>query len=140
MIKSAIVGCGKIAGGFDTPFSSKIRTHAKAFQAHPDCKLVGVSDSDKHQASDFAKKWKTPFYTVDFENLISSCKPDILSICSPTETHFEIFEYACKNAIPIIWLEKPAANSLKEVEQMIELSEKFNVEVWVNYYRRYETI
>jgi predicted dehydrogenase len=138
MNKCAIIGCGLIAGGYDAKSSDKVRTHAKAFLGHPSCKLVGVCDIDEVKAKNFANSWDIPFSTSDIESLLLKCKPDILSICSPTDTHLIVFELACRMGVPIIWLEKPASSSLLEAQKMMNIANKYNTQVWVNYFRRYD--
>jgi predicted dehydrogenase len=138
VLKCAIVGCGNIAGGYDTPESSLVRTHAKSFLLSDSCKLVGVSDIDKNIAKSFSKTWNVPLYFVDFDELLYQCKPDLLSICTPTETHFEIFKKACLAGVSNIWLEKPAALTIEELQEMMNISKEYNVNVWVNYFRRYD--
>ncbi|MDH5523673.1 MAG: Gfo/Idh/MocA family oxidoreductase [Desulfobulbaceae bacterium] len=138
MINCAIIGCGNIAGGYDNPDDDKIRTHAKAFQRHSRCHLVGVCDSDLDKANYFAKLWDASFATVDPVELLDRCKPDLLSICTPTNTHEEFFQLACRKHIAHVWLEKPAAGSLGAVERMLELANATENQVWVNYFRRYD--
>ncbi|MGD2118690.1 MAG: Gfo/Idh/MocA family oxidoreductase [Chromatiales bacterium] len=138
MINCAIIGCGQIAGGYDEPESDKVRTHAKAFQRHPGCRLVGVCDSSLETANRFSRTWDVPFATTDSSELLQQCKPDLLSICAPTEVHEEIFEIACKQNVARIWLEKPAADSSAAIARMINLSKQYQVDVWVNYFRRYD--
>ena len=138
MINCVIVGCGQIAGGYDNPQSNNVRTHAKAFKNFSKTNLIGVCDNLEERAIIFAKKWDVPFATSKLKELLDKCKPDLLSICTPTSTHGEIFELACKNKISTIWLEKPAAESSAEVKKMIKLAKKYKVNVWVNYFRRYD--
>jgi predicted dehydrogenase len=138
VIKCAIVGCGKIAGDYDTPESDLIRTHAKSFLKNTNCNLVGVSDIVEDTAKCFSETWGASFYSTDVDDLLSECKPDLLSICAPTETHFKIFKKACLQGVSKIWLEKPATSSIEELEEMIKLAKKYHVDVWVNYFRRYD--
>lgn len=138
MINCVIVGCGQIAGGYDDPQSNRVRTHAKAFKIFPKTKLIGVCDNSLSKAVSFADQWDVPFSTSDANELLVECKPDLLSICTPTSSHREIFELACYHRIPRIWLEKPAAESRDEVIKMMELAKKNNIDVWVNYFRRYD--
>jgi predicted dehydrogenase len=139
MLNCAIVGCGRIAGGYDLPESELVRTHAKAFKKSSKCKLIGVCDSSADTVGSFAETWDVPFSTTNLNELFEQCKPDILSICTPTSTHREIFELACRQSVPRIWLEKPAAESRNDVIEMIELAQKYQVDVWVNYFRRYDS-
>jgi predicted dehydrogenase len=138
MNRCSIIGCGLIAGGYDNTDDSKIRTHAKAFVNHPDCTLVGVSDRNENVASDFSKKWSVPFYSNNPNELLRQTKPDILSICTPTESHEEIFNLACSMGVKNIWLEKPAAQSIDAVRRMQALSKSTGTNVWINYFRRYD--
>lgn len=138
MINCAIVGCGRIAGDYDTPASKKVRTHAKAFQDNENCQLAGVCDIDIDRARKFGDTWNCPIVTDDVSELIEKSRPDLLSICSSTESHRSIFELACNLGVSRIWLEKPAALSLDDVIYMKELAQENNVEVWVNYFRRYD--
>ena len=138
MNRCAIIGCGMIAGGYDNTDDSKIRTHAKAYINSPNCTLVGVSDYNENIASDFSKKWSVPFYSNDPNELLKQTRPDILSICTPTESHEEIFNLACSMGIKNIWLEKPAAQSIDAVRRMEALAKKSDTNVWINYFRRYD--
>ena len=63
---------------------------------------------------------------------------DVLSICSPTEKHFENLVIACKAGVKKIWLEKPSAENSKLIEKMIRIKNEFGVKVFVNYFRRYD--
>ena len=63
---------------------------------------------------------------------------DVLSICSPTEKHFENFSLACKAGVKKIWLEKPSAENSNLIEKMIQIKNEFGVNVFVNYFRRYD--
>jgi predicted dehydrogenase len=134
-----IIGCGKIAGGYDNPKDEKVRTHVKAYINNSNCELVGVCDSDFEISRKFSDVWKVPFYTTNPTQLLKKCKPDIVSICSPTETHEELFSLACLERIPNIWLEKPAADSLEVVLRMESLAASSNSNVWINYFRRYDS-
>lgn len=138
MLQCVIIGCGNIAGGYDNPVDDKIRTHAKAFTLDSNCELVGVCDSNIEIVQRFAKTWKTPFVTTDPAELLKECEPDIVSICSPTDTHEDIFNLACAENVPNIWLEKPAAQSLAAVYRMKALADSSSTKVWVNYFRRYD--
>jgi predicted dehydrogenase len=138
MVNCAIVGCGRIAGGYDVPHDDQIRTHAKAYMKNPDCQLVGVCDSDFNLAQRFAEIWGADQIFTNIEELLKECKPDILSVCTPNDMHERHFLEACKAGVPVVWMEKPAASSLSEVERMISFAEISDTRVWVNYFRRYE--
>ena len=63
---------------------------------------------------------------------------DVLSICSPTEKHFENFVIACKAGVKKIWLEKPSAENSNLIKKMIQIKNESRAKVFVNYFRRYD--
>ena len=63
---------------------------------------------------------------------------DILSICSPTQTHEKIFNEACERGVKKIWLEKPSSINSTSIQRMIDKKNKHGIDVYVNYFRRYE--
>jgi predicted dehydrogenase len=138
MVDCAIIGCGRIAGGYDEPFDDRIRTHAKAFQRHSECRLVGVCDTDASVARRFAEIWGVPLAFSDPRALLDACQPQILSICSPTYSHEPLLGMACDAGVSRVWLEKPAAESTAAVSRLQAMIAASEVEVWVNYFRRYD--
>lgn len=139
MVKCVIFGCGQIAGGYDTPDSDFIRTHAKAFADNKECELVGVFDTDNQKAEEFAETWDVSYVADSPEKLLEKCEPDLVSICSPTNTHEELFFLSCDCNVKNIWLEKPAAININSVRKMKDTAENSQSNVWVNYYRRYDS-
>lgn len=138
MVDCAIIGCGLIAGGYDTVESELIRTHAKAFYRHPDCRLVAVIDSDPVIARSFAKKWGADNYGTDAESILKESHPRLVSICTPISFHEESFNIALDSGAKIIWLEKPAAKDENALCRMVEKAQEHMLTIWINYFRRYD--
>ena len=138
MYRCVIVGCGSIAGGYDTPDGSTVRTHAKAFTTHPNCELVGVCDSSDVVAEKFGAKWNVRFTTSSFSELLNEARPSIVSICTPVETHKSLLFQALEANVQYVWLEKPAATDGRELKSMMAAVARSSTEVWVNYHRRYD--
>lgn len=137
MINCVIIGCGKIAGGYDSLSDSRVRTHAKAISINPKCKLFGVYDLEFSSALIFAKQWNSEKVFKNINELKDLPKVNLVSICTPTNTHEEIFQQLAIESIPIVWLEKPAALSLTSALKMKKTAEEKSIKVWVNYFRRY---
>lgn len=138
MYRCVIVGCGLIAGGYDTPNGSTVRTHAKAYATHPQCELVGVCDSSEFVATEFGKKWGANYTSSSFSELLSETRPSIVSICTPVESHKSLLFQALEANVQYVWLEKPAATDGEELRSMVNAAAKSNTQVWVNYQRRYD--
>ena len=57
-LRSAIIGCGRIAGGYDQMVPTEwSATHAGAYRLCPETELVAVADSDPETLKDFQEKW-----------------------------------------------------------------------------------
>lgn len=135
--RAIIIGCGKIAGGHDTYNSSMIRTHAKAYKENHRTELIGVCDVDIDAAKKFANKWKVSYYTDSIDQLLDECRPDIVSICSDVNSHYEITKQVIKFGIKNIWLEKPATRNIKQLNLITKLASSHNTNVMVGYFRRH---
>ena len=138
MFNCAIVGCGKIGVSFDSPNDNSIRTHLKSYIDNKECKLVAVCDPNLKKVKQVSSNWKKIKSYTSLEKLLEENSIDVLSICSPTEKHFENFSLACKAGVKKIWLEKPSAENSNLIEKMIQIKNEFGVNVFVNYFRRYD--
>jgi predicted dehydrogenase len=137
--KCVIIGCGKIAGGSDSVNSPFIRTHAKAYKEYSKCHLSAVCDINLKRAKRFAEKWNAPVYGTNTSEILKEVNPDIVSICTPTNCHENDFVMALQSGAKYIWLEKPAAPDVESFLRMKSKAKRFDAQVWINYYRRYDT-
>jgi predicted dehydrogenase len=138
--RAALVGLGKIAWRFDQNIGGKSPglTHAFAYMQNPQTKIVGGCSPEKEDRVAFEKVFGVSAYD-HIEEMIDRLSPEIVSVCSPSKLHFEHTMYCLKKDIPMIWLEKPPATSLSELDILIE-EEKGRCgksTVLVNYQRRY---
>lgn len=119
----AVVGAGVIG-----------RTHIGALARTPGLRLSALVDPMPGAAS-LAKENGVPFF-ASVEALIAAAPPGGIIIASPNETHLPIAR-ACLNAgIPVL-LEKPPANSLAEVQDLVDTAARTRVPVLVGHHRRH---
>ena len=59
--------------------------------------------------------------TTDYQKLLDDPEIDLIDICTPNDTHFEIFQAALA-ADKHIYIEKPLALNLDQAQKMLELS------------------
>src|SRR5574344_2987894 len=107
MYNALIIGAGQIAGGYDTPDSSAVLSHAHSYSLNPEINLLGFYDVTIEQAQKMAKKWNVKA----FEKPIQT---DIISICTPDFCHLQSIKEALKLNPKIIFLEKPLSNNFEE--------------------------
>ncbi len=134
---AAIIGCGNIAGDYDIKIPTKYTfTHAESYVLSKRVKLIAISDINKKKLTKFKDKWKVKRSYTNYEEMLNTEKIDILSICSPTETHFNILKYATKNKkIKTIFLEKPSTFKASETKFILKSAKK--ISIVVNYFRRW---
>lgn len=136
MLRTAIIGCGRIAGGYDRALPvSWSATHAGAYHLCPDTELVAVADPSPHTLAAFQEKWGVKSSYLDYREMLAKESIDILSLCLPTEYHFKAFQETDKYAIPAIFCEKPLAYDLEEARAIYDLGQERIVTV--NYFRRW---
>jgi len=137
--RAAICGLGKIAWRFDERriFQNIALTHVGAYSACDRVLLVGGCSPDEIDRKDFSQFRNVPVF-AGIEEMVDTVKPDVVSICSPSAFHVENASYCAEHGVPMIWLEKPPAGSLQELDRLIAVVAKRQTKVLVNYSRRYD--
>ena len=138
MYGAVIIGCGRIAG-YSQNRSINNYTHSYAYMTNPEVQLVGCMDIDIEKGKAFANRFNCVHFD-DIQTLIKSVQPHIVSVCAPDETHFQITKLLLQigESIKVIFLEKPACNTKEDMEMLIQLSADNNIEIVVNYTRRFD--
>ena len=132
MYKALLIGCGNIGALYDLD-SEQISTHAKAY-IHSGNFELSVFDNNKELAKSIALKYNVT-YVDNYEKIIQNY--DCVSICTPTDTHFEILNKAINANIKVIICEKPVSKKQKELVKIIELYKTSKSKIIVNYFRRF---
>src|SRR5262245_50029064 len=91
--RAALIGCGQIGSQFtEDPLAASmgVSTHAQAYHCCPDTKLVAVCDVKLNKAKDCAARWQVPAAYDDPLQLLLQEQPQIVSICTPDATHYEL--------------------------------------------------
>lgn len=137
--KTAVIGCGRIASQFDKKIpKDKAFSHAGAYYLHKKTQMVCASDLDLNKLNLFKKKWDLSYGYQKYRQMLRNHKIDILSICTPPETHLEIIKYAVKFPLKAIYCEKPIALNYKDSEKIVNLCKKNNILLMINHQRRFQ--
>ena len=136
----AIIGAGQIAGGFDRPHSAHVLTHVKALKKSKvvDIDKISIVEVDDKKRKLFCKKWGISKGYRNVDQLLGIEKPDVVSICTPPESHKAIIKRVCEGGIKVILCEKPLALSYNEALSVIKLCRKNRVKLIVNYIRNFD--
>lgn len=135
---AAIIGCGRIGSEFDDdPKRIVISTHAGAYDRHPEVNLAAVADIDEVKLKKCQRRWNIPNSYTDIRDMFSKEQIDVLSICTWSSTHLEVFKEAVKNGVKAVFCEKPMAATLKEADKMLSIAEDNNIVFIVDHQRRF---
>lgn len=121
MIKTGIIGCGKIAD-----------LHAEEIQRISGCEIVGVCDREELMAKQMYERFKVKHYYNNVNKLLDAAHPDIVHITTPPQSHFELGKL-CLNAGCNIYIEKPFTLNTEEAEKLIKLASEKNLKVTVGH-------
>ena len=124
-INWGIIGCGNVCEVKSGPAFDKIE-HSN---------LVAVMRRNKEKVEDFAHRHNVPKAYTDATALIND--PDINAIYIATPPHMHL-PYTIEVALAgkAVYVEKPMARTFGECKKMIAICEKYQVPLFVAYYRR----
>ena len=125
-LKIGIVGCGAISD-----------IHAQAIQQSGNADLISVFSRSEKNACRVGEKHETK-WSVDWNEFISDPDLDAVSICTPNGNHLDYARKAAEAGKHVI-LEKPIEVTLKRAKELIDVCNKYNVQLAVIYQNRFIT-
>lgn len=138
-LTAALIGLGNIAWRYDmgkADANGSCLTHLSTLTSRGDIEVVGGFDSDNAVRTDWTGQ--TGLTACDNIASLLALKPDIVSICSPNSEHAVHLEFCLNAEVPMIWLEKPATDSLVETDRLLALQrQKAASTILVGFQRRY---
>lgn len=140
MFTAGIIGCGNIAGGYDENLKEPgVYTHAGGFKKSGKIQIKAAADPDMERLQSFAEYWGVDKIYPSYDELIREGPYDIVSVCTPDRTHYEIIARIIENkAAKVIFAEKPLTMSLAEANQVIQAADSAGIKIILNSQRRWE--
>ena len=138
MTNVALIGIGNIGLLFDDNINdkSKALSHIKAIYLHKNLILKYAVDIDNTHKQTIKQFFPNVIFLNDYRKLIDKKDIDILSIATPTSTHFDILNsFKNSNNIKIFFMEKPLFHTKSEYKK---INKKIKNKIVVNYLRRYD--
>jgi len=115
-----IIGCGAIAR----------RGHLPAFKAIKNVEVSSVADMNKEVALRVAKEFKIPKYYENYKEILEDPSIDLVSICTPTPTHYQLILEAAQKGKHIL-VEKPLCLTINEAKKILQVVRKNDVKLCV---------
>ena len=131
----ALAGCGKIAGYLDI---NNLKTHLGVISSSENLKLKLVTDVDLTKAKKISSIFKCNADTK-ISNFLDKNYIDILTICSPDHTHFELIKDSLDSNNPprIIFVEKPICKLSSQFDKIKNILINSQTRIIVNHTRRF---
>lgn len=117
MIKTAIIGCGKMAD-----------QHAVQIQRIPGAEIVAVCDSETLMARQLSERFGVNRYFTSEREMFDTVKVDVVHITTPPASHFHLGK-AALNAGCHVYIEKPFTLNTAEAVDLIELANQKELKV-----------
>ena len=138
-LKAGIIGLGNIGSLFDEDLKRKeVWSHVGAYLASPKVAIVAGAEPDITRLNRFAQRCPQAKPYQDYGEMLKDNRLDMVSICSPTDTHFEILSRAVEAEVKAIFCEKPVASRVEDAHQMVDICQAEGVILAVNYTRRWD--
>jgi predicted dehydrogenase len=137
--RAALLGCGKIGSEFsDDPKVRGVHSHAAAYADCPATTLVAVCDRDPAKVARCGERWGVAARYTEPERLLAAEQPEIVSVCTPDATHFELVRDAIETpGVRAVLSEKPLALRASDAAALVRLAAVRGVCLAVDYTRRY---
>ena len=137
--RAALIGCGKIGSTFaDDPLVQGVYTHAGAYAACPQTRLVGVCDADPDRARACAARWNVEHAYTDVLALLEEQRPELVSICVPNFAHADVLRAVLQApSVRGVLMEKPLALDQHQARELVALADEKKIALAVNYSRRF---
>jgi predicted dehydrogenase len=108
-LRIAIVGAGLMG-----------RWHAY-YAGRLGARIVGVVDRDSAKAGSLLQDHKGASFYSELEACLSQSKPDVVHICTPSTSHFDLARVALESDAHVL-IEKPAATTFEDTEELLRLA------------------
>ena len=124
-IRWGFIGCGSVAEQKSGP----------AFQQIKGSKIVAVMCRNAENAADYAQRHGIEKWYSQVDDLIQDEEINAVYIATPPDSHAS-YTLKALEAGKAVYVEKPMALNYSEAKKMLEASEKYQLPVFVAYYRR----
>lgn len=119
MFRTCVIGVGFIGAA-----------HIEALRRLGNVEIVAISDIPNAQAK--ADAFFIPRGYDDFKEMLDVEKPDVVHICTPNASHYEMAMYAMERGISVV-CEKPLTKTLAEAKKLADYAKKHNIVTGVNF-------
>lgn len=140
----AIVGLGRMASTIDDevrdyPAVALPYSVAASCQESEKLELIAGADILEEKREAFRQRWGVNALYEDYVQMIKEESPDLVAICTRGELHAEMAVKVAQLDVPMIYLEKAMACSMREADAVLAACEECGVLLNTGVLRRFDT-
>ncbi len=144
-LRAALVGCGRMGAHTANALYKQLPAgylpinHADAMCATNRIELLACCDTDRARVKQTATKYTcTPY--LDYREMIQAVRPEVLAIATRTDGRCEIIEFAAKNGVKAMHVEKPLSRNMIDCKRALQAVHKAQVHLTYGTTRRFMDI
>jgi predicted dehydrogenase len=126
ILRVGVLGAGAWARG----------AHLPGYRRDPRCHVVGIADVELDRAQAAADEFDIPFVTTEARKLIDHADVDMIDVCTPSHTHFDL-AWAALEAGKHVLCEKPVAYDFRDTRKARDLARRKGLKTKVGLTFRY---
>lgn len=110
--------------------------HIPGWQRDPRAEVVAICDPVRERAEGFSRKFDIPEASDDWQALVGRPDVDVVDVCTPSHTHFEL-SWAALEAGKHVLCEKPVAFDYRDTRRAAELARSKGLKTKLGFTFRY---
>jgi predicted dehydrogenase len=126
IVRVGVLGAGAWARG----------AHLPGYRRDARCRIVAIADSVVERAHEAARDFEIPVATRDAREVIERDDIDLIDVCTPSHTHFEL-AWAALEADKHVLCEKPVAYDYRDTRRAADLASERGLKTKVGLTFRY---
>jgi len=126
LIRVGVLGAGAWARG----------AHLPGYRRDPRCRVVAIADTELDRARDAARDFDIPDAGTDAGALLRRDDIDVIDVCTPSHTHFEL-AWSALEAGKHVLCEKPVAYDFRDTRRARDLARQKRLKTKVGLTFRY---
>lgn len=133
----AVIGVGRPWKTEGATGFGMAHAHVGGFLKTGRCDLAAIADINMDNAHAFAAQYGGPRIYADYQEMLRSEKPDIVSICTWPDLHAPMTLAAAEAGVRAIHCEKPMAPTWGAAKEMHSVCARLGVQLTFNHQRRF---
>ncbi|MDQ3548705.1 MAG: Gfo/Idh/MocA family oxidoreductase, partial [Chloroflexota bacterium] len=112
------------------------RAHLPGLTLDDRCEVVAICDPERERADGLASEFSIPEVTTDWQALVSRRDIDLIDVCTPSATHWELATAALDEGKHVL-CEKPVAYDYRDTRRAAEVARSKGLKTKLGFTFRY---